>query len=127
MNFLGGLKSVTGQQVFDHLENFFNLKAFDTLQNTLNPLVLQSASAGGGQSLIPLRCDATNLENSHAEFQLPLKGFYRHFKEMTETSKRNSLYLLVSFGHNIMSFCVKLPLSNDKYTIFVSNFRWSNS
>ena len=100
MNDLGGLKSVTGQQVFDHLENFFNLKAFDTLQNTLNPLVLQSVSAGGGQSLLPLRCDATNLENSHAEFQLPLKGFYRHFKEMTETSKRNSLYLLVSFSQD---------------------------
>ena len=125
MNISEGLKSVTGQQVFDHLEDFFDLKAFDTLQNTLTPLVLQSVSASGGQSLIPLRCDATNLENSHAEFQLPLKGFYKHFKEMTETSKRNSLYLLVSF--NIMSFCVKLPLSNDKYTIFVSNFRWCNS
>merc|ERR1712110_1324486 len=87
----GGLKSVTGQQVFDHLEDFFDLKAFDTLQNTLTPLVLQSVSASGGQSLIPLRCDATNLENSHAEFQLPLKGFYRHFKEMTEII---SIYLL---------------------------------
>ena len=100
MNIAGGLKSVTGQQVFDHLEDYFNLKAFDTLQNTLSPLVLQSVSASGGQSLIPLRCDATNLENSHAEFQLPLKGFYRHFKEMTETSKRNSLYLLVSFSQD---------------------------
>ena len=123
MNISEGLKSVTGQQVFDHLEDFFNLKAFDTLQNTLTPLLLQSVSASGGQSLIPLRCDATNLENSHAEFQLPLKGFYKHFKEMTETSKRNSLYLLVSFGH----FCLKLPLSNDKCTIFVTNFRWCNS
>ena len=107
MNISGGLKSVTGQQVFDHLENFFNLKAFDTLQNTLNPLVLQSVSAGGGQSLIPLRCDATNLENSHAEFQLPLKGFYRHFKEMTETSKRNSLNMLVPFCHGYYISTVK--------------------
>ena len=110
MNISGGLKSVTGQQVFDHLEDFFNLKAFDTLQNTLTPLVLQSVSAGGGQSLVPLRCDATNLENSHAEFQLPLKGFYRHFKEMTETSKRCCSYLLVLFllGY-IISPCVNYP------------------
>ena len=84
-----GLKSVTGPEIFDHLETFFNLRALDSLQNSNLPLVLQSsASSGGGtQPIISLKGDAAIADNSYAEFQLPLKGFYRHFKEMTETSK----------------------------------------
>ena len=43
-------------------------------------------------------------DNIYTEFQLPLKGFYRHFKEMTETSKSNHFLLL------IFSFEKKYPL-----------------
>jgi len=80
-----GLKSMTGPLIFEQLEQYYNIPALDTVQNANLPLVLQTSSAGA-QSTMPLKVDSAPAENSYAEFQLPLKGFYRHFKEMTETS-----------------------------------------
>jgi hypothetical protein len=80
------MKCLSGTQVFEHLENFFNMTALDSVQNSNLPLILQPASIGGSHSTTALKVDASTADNTHTEFQLPLKGFYRHFKEMTETS-----------------------------------------
>ena len=81
-----GVKSMTGPIIFEHLDNYFNIPALDSIQNANLPLVLQTSSNGGAQSTTPFKMDSTATDNTYAEFQLPLKGFYRHFKEMTETS-----------------------------------------
>ena len=83
--FLEGLKSMTGPLIFEQLEHYFNIPALETVQNANLPLVLQTSSAGA-QSTLPIKVESAPAENTYAEFQLPLKGFYRHFKEMTETS-----------------------------------------
>ena len=84
--FLEGLKSMTGPLIFEHLEHYFNIPAIESLQKANLPLVLQTSSSGGVQSTTPFKIDSSPADNTYAEFQLPLKGFYRHFKEMTETS-----------------------------------------
>lgn len=81
-----GLKSMTGPLIFEQLERFFNIPAIESLQNANLPLMLQTSSCGGAQSTTPFKVESTPVDNTYAEFQLPLKGFYRHFKEMTETS-----------------------------------------
>ena len=78
---------MTGPVVFEHLDTFFNIQALASLQDASLPLVLQSTSIGGSQSTTLFKYDGNVTDNTYAEFQLPLKGFYRHFKEMTETSK----------------------------------------
>ena len=76
---------MTGPLIFEQLEHYFNIPALETVQNANLPLVLQTSSAGA-QSTLPIKVESAPAENTYAEFQLPLKGFYRHFKEMTETS-----------------------------------------
>ena len=83
---LEGLKSMTGPLIFEQLEHYYNIPALESLQNANLPLVLQTSSSGGVQSTTPFKVDSAPADNTYAEFQLPLKGFYRHFKEMTETS-----------------------------------------
>ena len=82
-----GVKSVTGPQIFDHLENFFNLRALNSLEKSTVPMVLPSTAVGGATTAV--KNDGSTGDRMYTEFQLPLKGFYRHFKEMTETSKYN--------------------------------------
>ena len=84
-----GIKSVTGPQIFDHLENFFNLRALNSLEKSTVPMVLPSTAVGGAHSTTAVKNDGATGDRTYTAFQLPLKGFYRHFKEMTETSKYN--------------------------------------
>ena len=83
------MKSVTSTHIWDHLDSFFNMKALDNIQNSNLPVILQPTSIIGSQSTTSSKSDASSTDTPYAEFQLPLKGFYRHFKEMTETSKSN--------------------------------------
>jgi len=80
-----GLKSITGQMISDHIEKYYGISALDTLHNTALPLALQSSSSGETPTILN-KSDSTISDSNFTEFQLPLKGFYRHFKEMTETS-----------------------------------------
>ena len=50
-------------------------------------MILQSAAIGGTHSTTQLKGDAATADTTYGEFQLPLKGFYKQVKEMTETSK----------------------------------------
>jgi len=79
-----GLKSLTGQFISEHIEKYYNLNALDTMHNAALPEALQSSS-GEAQSVLN-KGDSGTSDSTFTEFQLPLKGFYRHFKEMTETS-----------------------------------------
>ena len=79
---IDGLKSITGQLVSEHIDKYYNASALDTLHNLALPVALQPLSSQESN-----KGDQTISESTYTEFQLPLKGFYRHFKEMTETSK----------------------------------------
>ena len=75
--------------ISDHIEKYYGISALDTLHNTALPLALQSSTSGEAQTILN-KSDSTINDSSFTEFQLPLKGFYRHFKEMTETSMLNA-------------------------------------
>ena len=49
-------------------------------------------------------------DNIYTEFQLPLKGFYRHFKEMTETSKSNHFLQLIFRSNNQIIYPPQIPV-----------------
>ena len=83
------MKSITGKMISDHIEKYYGISALDTLHNTALPLALQSSTSGETPTILN-KSDSTINDSTFTEFQLPLKGFYRHFKEMTETSMLNA-------------------------------------
>ena len=87
-----GLKSITGPLVSDQIEKYYNASALDTLHNAALPTALHPSSNPDANKGDPIMNDSI-----FTEFQLPLKGFYRHFKEMTETSKSNH-FLQIAFS-----------------------------
>ena len=89
---LDGLKSITGPLVSDQIEKYYNASALDTLHNAALPTALHPSSNPDANKGDPIMNDSI-----FTEFQLPLKGFYRHFKEMTETSKSNH-FLQIAFS-----------------------------